>query len=159
MTTIKGNTLSGSTKALVPDDADLMKALMKQALQEVLEAEVIEFLGASPREHREARSGRRPATEPFKASSQDRSSASNAAKKGQAHRPPQGPINHITRSASAVGGSGERLWAGQAEAKGARMGGRASEGEVEREGAEPAQSERPQTPRRPAHVLRTSRAC
>lgn len=59
MTTIKGNTLSGSTKALVAGDPDLMKALMKQALQEVLEAEMTEFLGASPGERSESRSGYR----------------------------------------------------------------------------------------------------
>src|SRR5690606_676838 len=59
MTTIKGNTLSGSTKALVAGDPDFMKALMKQALQEVLEAEMTEFLGASPGERSESRNGYR----------------------------------------------------------------------------------------------------
>lgn len=59
MTTIKGNTLSGPTKALVAGDPDLMKALMKQALQEVLEAEMTEFLGAAPGERSEARNGYR----------------------------------------------------------------------------------------------------
>src|SRR5690606_27326042 len=59
MTTIKGNTLPASTKALVSADADLMKALMKQALQEVLEAEMTEFLGAAPSERSDARSGYR----------------------------------------------------------------------------------------------------
>lgn len=59
MTTSKGNTLSASTKALVAQDPDFMKTLMKDALQEVLEAEMTQFLGAAPGERSEARSGYR----------------------------------------------------------------------------------------------------
>jgi transposase-like protein len=46
-------------EALVAGDRDLMKALMKEALQEVLEAEMSEFLGADPGERTEARRGYR----------------------------------------------------------------------------------------------------
>ena len=46
-------------KALVAEDRDLMKTLMKQALQEVLEAEMTELLGAGPHERQEGRQGYR----------------------------------------------------------------------------------------------------
>jgi len=59
MTTSKSNTVSLSAKELVSGDRDLMKALMKEALQEVLEAEMTEFLGAAPSERSETRSGYR----------------------------------------------------------------------------------------------------
>jgi putative transposase len=45
MTTRKGNTKLKAVEA-VAEDRDLMKALMKEALQEVLEGEMTEFLGA-----------------------------------------------------------------------------------------------------------------
>jgi transposase-like protein len=45
MTTSKRNT----KLALVAGDHDLMKSLMKEALQEVLEGEMAEFIGAAPR--------------------------------------------------------------------------------------------------------------
>ena len=38
-------------------DRDLLKGLMKEALQEVLEGEMTEFLGAEPGERTVARSG------------------------------------------------------------------------------------------------------
>jgi transposase-like protein len=59
MTTSKSNTVSLSAKELVSGDRDLMKSLMKEALQEVLEAEMTEFLGAAPSERSETRSGYR----------------------------------------------------------------------------------------------------
>lgn len=59
MTTSKSNTVSLSAKEWVSGDRDLMKALMKEALQEVLEAEMTEFLGAAPSERSETRSGYR----------------------------------------------------------------------------------------------------
>ena len=59
MTTIKSNTVSLSAKEWVSGDRDLMKSLMKEALQEVLEAEMTEFLGAAPSERSETRSGYR----------------------------------------------------------------------------------------------------
>lgn len=59
MTTSKSNTASLSAKELVSGDRDLMKALMKEALQEVLEAEMTEFLGAAPSERSETRGGYR----------------------------------------------------------------------------------------------------
>lgn len=59
MTTSKGNTVSLSAKELVSGDRDLMKSLMKEALQEVLEGEMTEFLGAAPSERSETRSGYR----------------------------------------------------------------------------------------------------
>ena len=46
-------------KALVAKDRDLMKALMKEALQEVLEAEMTELLGAGPHEREASRQGYR----------------------------------------------------------------------------------------------------
>ena len=59
MTTSKSNTAAASLKELLSGDRDLMKALMKEALQEVLEAEMTEFLGAAPSERSERRSGYR----------------------------------------------------------------------------------------------------
>ncbi len=46
-------------KTLVAEDRALMKSLMKEALQEVLEAEVTDFLGAGPHERQEGRQGYR----------------------------------------------------------------------------------------------------
>jgi transposase-like protein len=51
--------VSLSAKELVSGDRDLMKSLMKEALQEVLEGEMTEFLGAAPSERSETRSGYR----------------------------------------------------------------------------------------------------
>jgi transposase-like protein len=48
-----------SAKEAVAGDRDLMKALMKEALQEVLEGEMTEFLGAAPSERTEGRQGYR----------------------------------------------------------------------------------------------------
>lgn len=59
MTTSKSNTVSLSAKEWVSGDRDLMKTLLKEALQEVLEAEMTEFLGAAPSERSETRSGYR----------------------------------------------------------------------------------------------------
>lgn len=59
MTTSKSNAVSLSAKEWASGDGDLMKALMKEALQEVLEAEMSEFLGAAPSERSETRSGYR----------------------------------------------------------------------------------------------------
>lgn len=59
MATTKRSTNRPPVEALVAGDRDLMKALMKDALQEVLEAEMTELLGASPNERTETRSGYR----------------------------------------------------------------------------------------------------
>jgi putative transposase len=59
MTTSKGSTAALSVKELISSDRDLMKALMKEALHEVLEAEMSEFLGAAPGERSHTRSGYR----------------------------------------------------------------------------------------------------
>ncbi len=59
MTTKKSNGLGISLKELMADDADFMKTLMKQALQEVLESEMTEQLGAGSSERSESRSGYR----------------------------------------------------------------------------------------------------
>ncbi len=59
MTTSKRNTKLKAVEALVAGERDLMKALMKEALQEVLEGEMTEFLGAAPGERTEGRSGYR----------------------------------------------------------------------------------------------------
>lgn len=58
MTTRKLNTKLSAREA-VAGDRDLMKALMKEALQEVLEGEMSEFLGAQPSERTEGRQGYR----------------------------------------------------------------------------------------------------
>jgi putative transposase len=59
MTVKKRTALSETVKELVAGDRDLMKALMKEALQEVLEAEMSQFLGAGPSERTEERKGYR----------------------------------------------------------------------------------------------------
>ena len=59
MTTGKRNTKLKAVEAVVAGDRDLMKALMKEALQEVLEGEMAEFLGAAPGERTESRNGYR----------------------------------------------------------------------------------------------------
>lgn len=58
MTTRKLNTKLSAREA-VAGDRDLMKALMKEALQEVLEGEMSEFLGAQPSERTQGRQGYR----------------------------------------------------------------------------------------------------
>jgi transposase-like protein len=59
MTRAEHTSETGSAEALVAGDRDLMKALMKEALQEVLEAEMSELLGAEPGERTEGRRGYR----------------------------------------------------------------------------------------------------
>lgn len=59
MTRSKRSTKRTSVEALVAGDRDLMKLLMKEALQEVLEGEMTEFLGAAPSERSETRQGYR----------------------------------------------------------------------------------------------------
>lgn len=59
MTTKKRNTKSLAVEAWVAGDRDLMKALMKEALQDVLEGEMSDFLGAAPSERSDSRSGYR----------------------------------------------------------------------------------------------------
>ncbi len=61
MTARKHSANSMDLKALVAKDRDLMKALMKEALQEVLEAEMTELLGAGPHERQDGRQGYRAA--------------------------------------------------------------------------------------------------
>jgi transposase len=58
MTTRKRNTKLSAVEA-VSGDRDLMKALLKEALEEVLEGEMTEFLGAAPGERAEGRNGYR----------------------------------------------------------------------------------------------------
>jgi len=58
MTTKERNTKLSAAEA-VAGDRDLIKALMKEALQEVLEGEMTDFLGAGPGERTESRSGYR----------------------------------------------------------------------------------------------------
>ena len=48
-------------KTLVAEDRALMKSLMKEALQEVLEAEMTDFLGAGPHDARKAAKATGPA--------------------------------------------------------------------------------------------------
>jgi putative transposase len=54
MTTRKGN-MKQSAVEVVAGDRDLMKALMKEALQEVLEGEMADFLGVAPTERTDGR--------------------------------------------------------------------------------------------------------
>lgn len=58
MTTRKRNTKLSAVEA-VAGERDLMKALLKETLQEVLEGEMTEFLGAAPGERTEGRNGYR----------------------------------------------------------------------------------------------------
>lgn len=58
MTTDKRNTKMTAEEAIA-GDRDLMKALLKEALQEVLEGEMSEFLGAAPSERTVTRQGYR----------------------------------------------------------------------------------------------------
>lgn len=58
MTTKERNTKLSAAEAVV-GDRDLIKALLKEALQDVLEGEMSEFLGAESGERTEARSGYR----------------------------------------------------------------------------------------------------
>jgi putative transposase len=57
-------------KALVAEDADLMRELVRHVMQEILEAEMTETLGAEPRERTEARQGYRAELEAPKHSTQ-----------------------------------------------------------------------------------------
>jgi putative transposase len=59
MTMDKHKTKLPSVETLVTGDRDLMKVLLKEALQEVLEGEMSEFLGAGPGERSEGRQGYR----------------------------------------------------------------------------------------------------
>lgn len=59
MTTRKRNTKLMSAEALMAGDRDFLKQAVKDALQEVLEGEMTEFLGASPNERTEGRNGYR----------------------------------------------------------------------------------------------------
>ena len=58
MTPRKRNTKQSAVEA-VAGDRDLMKALMKEALQEVLAGEMTDFLGAVPSERTDGRRGYR----------------------------------------------------------------------------------------------------
>ncbi len=59
MTVKKHSTNAIDLKALVAEDCDWMKSLIKAAVQEVLEAEMTELLGAGPHERQEGRQGYR----------------------------------------------------------------------------------------------------
>ena len=59
MTARKHSANSIDLKTLVAKDGDLMKALIREALQEVLEAEMTELLGAGPQERQNGRQGYR----------------------------------------------------------------------------------------------------
>ena len=58
MTTRKRNAKQSAVE-VVAGDRDLIKALMKEALQEVLEGEMTDFLGAAPSERTDGRQGYR----------------------------------------------------------------------------------------------------
>ncbi len=59
MTTKEHKTKLSLVETLVTGDRDLMKGLLREALQEVLEGEMTEFLGAAPGEGTDSRSGYR----------------------------------------------------------------------------------------------------
>lgn len=59
MTPRKDNAAKGSLKELLSTDQDLLRGLMKQALEQVLEAEMLEALGACKGERSEGRLGYR----------------------------------------------------------------------------------------------------
>lgn len=55
----KSKEVSHGLKSLIQEDRDLMKELVREALQSFLEGEMTEFLGAAPNERSEERSGYR----------------------------------------------------------------------------------------------------
>ena len=59
MTERKLKTVRPRLEALVSQDQDLLKALVKEALDQILQAEMTEFLGAAPGERSAARLGYR----------------------------------------------------------------------------------------------------
>ena len=59
MTVRKLKTVVPRLEELVVEDRDLLKSLAEQALNQVLQAEMSEFLGAAPGERSDARSGYR----------------------------------------------------------------------------------------------------
>jgi transposase-like protein len=59
MTVRKLKAVAPRLEELVAQDRDLLKALAKEALDQVLQAEMAQFLGAAPGERTEARSGYR----------------------------------------------------------------------------------------------------
>ena len=59
MTERKLKTVRPRLEALVAQDRDLLKALVKEALDQILQAEMTEFLGAAPDERVAARAGYR----------------------------------------------------------------------------------------------------
>ena len=58
-TRAKRSAKSSGIEALVAGDRDLLKQLMREALQDVLEAEMSEAVGAGPGERTEGRRGYR----------------------------------------------------------------------------------------------------
>ena len=59
MTVRKLKSVAPRLEALVAQDRDLLKALVKEALEQVLQTEMTEFLGAGPGERTEGRGGYR----------------------------------------------------------------------------------------------------
>ena len=59
MTVRKLKAVPRRIEALVAQDRDLLKALVKEALEQVLQSEMTEFLGAGPGERAEGRNGYR----------------------------------------------------------------------------------------------------
>ena len=59
MTVRKLKAVPGRLETLVEQDKDLLKGLIKEALQQVLQTEMTDFLGAAPGERSEGRSGYR----------------------------------------------------------------------------------------------------
>lgn len=59
MTVKKHSANTIDLKALMAEDKDLMKSLMKEARQEVLEAEMTDLLGAGPHQRQDGRQGYR----------------------------------------------------------------------------------------------------
>ena len=57
MTETKHSRRLADVKALLASEPDVMKVLVKEALQEVLDAEMTEFLGADRNERSAGRSG------------------------------------------------------------------------------------------------------
>jgi len=59
MTERKLKTVRARLEVLVAQDRDLLKALVKEALDQILQAEMTEFLGAAPGERNATRAGYR----------------------------------------------------------------------------------------------------
>jgi transposase-like protein len=86
---------AASLESLLQCDRDSFKALLRESLQEVLEAEMTEALGASPGERTEQRAG-------YRAGYYGRSLVTRLGVKGFSIFPTRGNLNFPTRLGTVV---------------------------------------------------------